>query len=308
MPALPPRCGFHSSGFPCFPRTKFKTAKLPSFYRKTAQHEPNCSLPTPLIFSILLLKKTLFVDATMITVEENPALARKRRMEQRKRSATEQPDAAVSSGSAPNKRPCTEEDRLVPSIRGIKKTTRYEPGVPMTKEELKKWRKEARRVRNRESAAASRQKTRERIDELEGQVADLQAQLAAAHARIAQLSNTSEASVSVAEVSIKVDDHDHHPEDTDHKNQGFSTQVSPVSSPQVSPKGSPLYAPRAASPLMLEEAVFSSTTSTAPAPDVPSLQAMTSVSSSSSSPHSSTSSSAASPSSLPPMISRPTAD
>lgn len=40
----------------------------------------------------------------------------------------------------------------------------------MTKVELSDWRKEERRKRNRESAAASRNKTRARIDELEGEV------------------------------------------------------------------------------------------------------------------------------------------
>jgi len=47
---------------------------------------------------------------------------------------------------------------------------RYDPDVPMTKEEAAAWRREARRVRNRESAAASRQKTRDRIVQLEGEV------------------------------------------------------------------------------------------------------------------------------------------
>lgn len=40
----------------------------------------------------------------------------------------------------------------------------------MSKDELSVWRKEQRRKRNRESAAASRNKTRSRIDELEGEV------------------------------------------------------------------------------------------------------------------------------------------
>jgi hypothetical protein len=40
----------------------------------------------------------------------------------------------------------------------------------MTKDDLSAWRKEQRRKRNRESAAASRGKTRKRIDELEGEV------------------------------------------------------------------------------------------------------------------------------------------
>lgn len=61
-----------------------------------------------------------------------------------------------------------------PHITGIKKQSRYDPGVEMTKEELKAWRKEARRVRNRESAAASRKKNREAIEQLESQVKGMQ--------------------------------------------------------------------------------------------------------------------------------------
>lgn len=47
---------------------------------------------------------------------------------------------------------------------------RYDPDVPMTKEEAAAWRREARKIRNRNSAAASRQKTRDRIEELEAEV------------------------------------------------------------------------------------------------------------------------------------------
>jgi len=46
----------------------------------------------------------------------------------------------------------------------------YDPGIPMTREQLTSWRREARKVRNRESAAASRQKIRDRIEELEDEV------------------------------------------------------------------------------------------------------------------------------------------
>lgn len=46
----------------------------------------------------------------------------------------------------------------------------YNPDVPMTKEQLTSWRREMRRVRNRESAAASRRKVRDRIEELEEEV------------------------------------------------------------------------------------------------------------------------------------------
>lgn len=47
----------------------------------------------------------------------------------------------------------------------------YNPDIPMTKEQLTAWRREMRRVRNRESAAASRRKVRDRIEELEDEVA-----------------------------------------------------------------------------------------------------------------------------------------
>jgi len=53
-----------------------------------------------------------------------------------------------------------------------KSQIRYDPEVPMSKDQLAAWRREARRVRNRESAAASRQRIRSRITELEEEVGD----------------------------------------------------------------------------------------------------------------------------------------
>jgi len=49
---------------------------------------------------------------------------------------------------------------------------KYDPDIPMTKEEAAVWRREQRRKRNRESAAASRQRQRDRIAELEVEVDD----------------------------------------------------------------------------------------------------------------------------------------
>ncbi|EJK70566.1 hypothetical protein THAOC_08062 [Thalassiosira oceanica] len=43
----------------------------------------------------------------------------------------------------------------------------YNPEVQMTEKQLTQWRREMRRVRNREAAAASRKKVRDRIDDLE---------------------------------------------------------------------------------------------------------------------------------------------
>eukprot|EP00557_Chaetoceros_sp_GSL56_P014714 CAMPEP_0176479364 /NCGR_PEP_ID=MMETSP0200_2-20121128/1700_1 /TAXON_ID=947934 /ORGANISM="Chaetoceros sp., Strain GSL56" /LENGTH=286 /DNA_ID=CAMNT_0017875403 /DNA_START=123 /DNA_END=983 /DNA_ORIENTATION=+ len=72
-----------------------------------------------------------------------------------------------------------EEDDHTISTQDTDKTTtktkyqnHYEPDIPMTKEQAAEWRKEARRKRNRESAAASRNKVRNRIAELEQEVQD----------------------------------------------------------------------------------------------------------------------------------------
>lgn len=129
---------------------------------------------------------------------EDPSLARKRRILRRAKSRSYDEEAGEDVPSS--KRLCVDDDytteddesgcttqRTVPSIRGIKKQARYEPGVPMTKEELTAWRKEARRVRNRESAAASRQRTRSRIAELEAQLEEMKAKYSAAVKRISEL-------------------------------------------------------------------------------------------------------------------------
>jgi len=64
---------------------------------------------------------------------------------------------------------------------------RYDPEVPMNKDQLAAWRREARRVRNRESAAASRQRIRNRISELEDEVGDWKAKYAVAIQRLEAL-------------------------------------------------------------------------------------------------------------------------
>mmetsp|Transcript_15061 Transcript_15061/g.32899 ORF Transcript_15061/g.32899 Transcript_15061/m.32899 type:complete len:204 (-) Transcript_15061:556-1167(-) len=176
----------------------------------------------------------------MTIVVDTPAQARKRRIEQRraeklglddventKRLRTESLDGECSDDA--------DSSSLVPSIRGIKRQARYEPGVPMTKDELQKWRKQARRVRNRESAAASRQKTRERINELEGEVSSLQAELAAARARIAQLeaNATTTCAPQVSKMNLE---------------KAVSCSQVSVCSPTTSPSASPLPAPRSCSP------------------------------------------------------------
>jgi len=82
---------------------------------------------------------------------------------------------------------------------GKKPQMKYDPDVPMTKEEATAWRREQRRKRNRESAAASRQRQRDRINELEDEVADLKSKYESTMAAIAKLEEQEANGVSAAE-------------------------------------------------------------------------------------------------------------
>jgi hypothetical protein len=121
---------------------------------------------------------------------ESSALARKRRKKRMQRRAQE-----PASGEKRSREEFEEEEadevvsgeRKKPHPTGIKRQARYDPGVKMTKEELTAWRKEARRVRNRESAAESRNRTRGRIKELEDQVEALTTKYQGALKRIVEL-------------------------------------------------------------------------------------------------------------------------
>eukprot|EP00545_Synedropsis_sp_CCMP1620_P001008 CAMPEP_0119030786 /NCGR_PEP_ID=MMETSP1176-20130426/41207_1 /TAXON_ID=265551 /ORGANISM="Synedropsis recta cf, Strain CCMP1620" /LENGTH=313 /DNA_ID=CAMNT_0006987163 /DNA_START=105 /DNA_END=1046 /DNA_ORIENTATION=- len=71
--------------------------------------------------------------------------------------------------------------------RTKKPQMKYDPEVPMTKEEAAVWRREQRRKRNRESAAASRQRQRDRISELEDEVDDWKGQYDVLMQRLASM-------------------------------------------------------------------------------------------------------------------------
>jgi bZIP transcription factor len=173
--------------------------------------------------------------AAAFVSSEDPAAARKRRIQQRRRCANteEEDDYAPTAKRTRNEKTSTSDDesdesspssqQQVPSLRGIKKQTRYEPGVPMPKDQLAAWRKEARRVRNRESAAASRQKTRQRIEELEVIVSELEQKYASALDMIQQLQKDKAKLLDQVKTSA--------PSPTPPP----PPQVSPVSSPKVTP-------------------------------------------------------------------------
>lgn len=146
----------------------------------------------------------------MTPVANGAAEARKRRKEiiQSQRSENELMMTPSSEDREPSDEPTESAEKKPPKkrkvddsegdtngISGDKKKTqiRYDPDVPMDKEQLAAWRREARRVRNRESAAASRQRIRNRINELEDEVGDWKAKYAHAMERLQALQQSIEA-------------------------------------------------------------------------------------------------------------------
>jgi hypothetical protein len=130
-------------------------------------------LPVPAAVDLVLLDSS--------TVE-----ARKRRREILSSQRSLAPET-VSSASTSECVPTTKKRRVstdesldsdveskttVTSKGGKKPQMKYDPDVPMTKDDAAAWRREQRRKRNRESAAASRQRQRDRIAELEIEVGD----------------------------------------------------------------------------------------------------------------------------------------
>ena len=144
---------------------------------------------------------------TMAPAASGAAEARKRRKEiiQSQRGEpeaaaepkTEEPKVAAAKPEKkpPKKRKFDEAKTMdAESVDSQKKTQiRYDPDVPMDKEQLAAWRREARRVRNRESAAASRQRIRNRINELEDEVGQWKAKYSQAMERLAALQQSVEA-------------------------------------------------------------------------------------------------------------------
>merc|ERR1712070_273056 len=135
---------------------------------------------------------------------QSAAVARKRRVELLKmtRAANISPVTSVDESSVPyvvmgnpeqvtstTKKTGTKKRKVSDASESKTKKKRptqmrYDPDVPMTKEEAAAWRREARKIRNRNSAAASRQKTRDRIEELEAEVQSWQEKYAALEAKV----------------------------------------------------------------------------------------------------------------------------
>ena len=168
-------------------------------------------------------------DSAHANDQASASLARKRRIELRNLQRSASDDSSEASPRCSKRVREAEDDVLVdpvtskpkPSITGIKRQSRYDPGVPMTRDELTAWRKEARRVRNRESAAASRKRNRERITELEAELDSLSSKYSAALQRIVELEAAAAVHDSFTPTSLR---------------QDIENIVSPIGSAPASPK------------------------------------------------------------------------
>lgn len=95
-----------------------------------------------------------------------------------------------------------DSDASVSTVTTTRKTTKktiakkkpqmkYDPDVPMSKEDAAAWRREQRRKRNRESAALSRQRQRDRIGDLEVEVDQWKTKVESIMERIKKLEEAS---------------------------------------------------------------------------------------------------------------------
>lgn len=117
---------------------------------------------------------------------ESSAEARKRR---RDILASQRTGTVSDSDEASCEPPIAKKSKLAASKKAASKKPqmKYDPDVPMTKEQAAAWRREQRRKRNRESAAASRQRQRDRIDELEAEVNEWKVKYEGMMSKIRQL-------------------------------------------------------------------------------------------------------------------------
>nr|BAK53450.1 bZIP transcription factor [Phaeodactylum tricornutum] len=107
-------------------------------------------------------------------------------------AAGQPPAVGASSDSVSSSSPPTKKSKEDPGDNSKKTQIRYDPDVPMPKDQLAAWRREARRVRNRESAAASRAKIRCRITELETEVSGWKDKYTQAMERLEELQGAAE--------------------------------------------------------------------------------------------------------------------
>ena len=195
-------------------------------------HEPNDSsaLARKRRREILLSQRTLVPDLPASSpVEETPQLKR------RKISHVEVSEESDNSDAKPSRKKVAAKKK---SKSGKKPQMKYDPDVPMTKEEAAVWRREQRRKRNRESAAASRQRQRDRINELEVEAEEWKTKFDGIMDKIRELEQVTQTFVTEELLS-----------DIAALPQPQSI-ISPSSSPNLSPRQSPTASPVASCSLI----------------------------------------------------------
>jgi hypothetical protein len=181
-----------------------------------------------------------------LQLADSSSEARKRRREILSSQRIITPDAALSTDSASSADDSTVDEEDMPTKRqrvtdvtstkkskpSKKPQMKYDPEVPMTKDEAAAWRREQRRKRNRESAAASRQRQRDRITELEIELDDWKDKYAEMMDKIAQLESATSQPDGKPAVT--------RPLTITSPSKFVSPQTSPNHSPSPSPVASPL--------------------------------------------------------------------
>jgi len=175
---------------------------------------------------ILVSQRALVPDlpaSSPPVVEETPSLKR------RKISHVEVSEESDNSDAKPSRKKVAAKKK---SKASKKPQMKYDPDVPMTKEEAAVWRREQRRKRNRESAAASRQRQRDRITELEVEVDEWKTKFDDIMDKIRELEQVTQTSVTEDLMS-----------DIAALPAPPQSVVSPSSSPNLSPRQSPTASP-----------------------------------------------------------------
>ena len=80
---------------------------------------------------------------------------------------------------------------------------KYDPEVPLSKEETSAWRREQRRKRNRESAAACRKRQRDRISELEVEVSGWKAKFEEAIKKLKAIEGPESAQMQAQDIEMQ---------------------------------------------------------------------------------------------------------
>jgi len=172
-----------------------------------------------------------------ISLNDPSAEARKRRREIISSQRLVAPDSVSSAdeSDSPRKKRKVSTDDSMSCVTGKKPAKKpqmkYDPDVPMTKEEAAAWRREQRRKRNRESAAASRQRQRDRITELEEVVGEWKTKYENIMAKIRELEEaTGSSSAEIAPISSRA-------ETPEPQAKTITPRASPTSSTSLHPTG-----------------------------------------------------------------------